>query len=829
MLDSSTVRAGAGGGTWCGPYRLLGELGRGGSGVVWRAWDARHQREVALKVLTSGSAEARERFAREAQALQRLQHPGLVPLLDSGVWEDRPYLVMTLVRGRPLVDATRSGELDVREAARVVRDAAQAVAHAHARGVLHRDLKPHNLLVDQQGQVKVLDFGVARLADAEGLTRTGHVVGSVAFMPPEQLDSRRGPVDARSDVWALGATLYAALCGASPFSGAPALVEAILSQPAAPPSTRRRGVPPALDAIALRCLEKDPRRRYAGAGELADDLHRFLNGARPLALAAPSRARAGALALLLVSVGGAALTALALGRPGEPERATPHQAAAVDTAGPAVAAILSRAALVPAAGEAQDAPFVRELLALGPDARPALVACVEAAAARFEAAADQLIFSVARPAPEEEAAGWDELRGLTEALARERARDPTTSQPPDVGDLLSAAQQRLVARTIGPAQEWEEQGPPPPRLNASQLLVRAQSSVDPGLWRAARVATAALALTRPPTHAQRQALWHLLSSDEDEERAVGTALALLELLGPEDHTWLERLEVVGRRCPQGGPWHARVEPRLAPLLDALPAQPTAEQLVRRGMRRMRRGDRQGAWEDQEQALKLDPDAWEAYSLRATLGMLLDGDVRTALEDADRAVALRPEAAWLWGNRGVLRYRSGDLPGALDDLARALQRGHDSPAYVHLQMGLVQEAGEDLAAAEASFRRAVELRPRFAAPWRRLGELLEKRGASEEAEQAWTRVIANEPLRAAAFQARSRLRLRLGRAAEALADAERGVALEPEGAGMWLQLGVARDALGDKAGMQQAVRRALQLSPQNESTQRALEALGPEGE
>ncbi|HBP18367.1 MAG TPA: hypothetical protein DEA08_11330, partial [Planctomycetes bacterium] len=189
-------------GSRIGPYVLRGLLGRGGYGSVFRAFDPRHGREVALKLLEAPSERSRERFKREARAVARLAHPSIVTLLDSGEAEGRPYLVQELIEGATLDER----ELDLRGRVSVVRDAARAVAYAHAQGVLHRDLKPSNLLVDAAGRGHVIDFGLARVLGTKRLTRSGEAFGTPAFMAPEQAGHGKHPIDERADVYALGAT-----------------------------------------------------------------------------------------------------------------------------------------------------------------------------------------------------------------------------------------------------------------------------------------------------------------------------------------------------------------------------------------------------------------------------------------------------------------------------------------------------------------------------------------------------------------------------------------------------------------------------------------------
>ena len=296
-----------------GSYELRGILGEGGCGAVFGAWDLRHEREVALKWLFRSDERGLRRFEREVRAIARLRHANIVPLLDSGVHEGRPYLVMERIRGRSLSDASQS-ELSLRDRVRLVRDAAKAIHYAHEQGILHRDLKPQNVLVDQHGEACIVDFGLARSEGDAVLTRAGAPLGTPAYMPPEQAGASEHPIDRRSDVYSLGATLYHALCGRPPFLGpSDRVLGAVLRSKPERPSARAPDTPRDLDDVVLRCLEKDPGLRYPTAQALAEDLERWLRGepveARPASVWSRARrwilrerATAALLGLLLLAI-----------------------------------------------------------------------------------------------------------------------------------------------------------------------------------------------------------------------------------------------------------------------------------------------------------------------------------------------------------------------------------------------------------------------------------------------------------------------------------------------------------------------------------------------
>ncbi|MBI2900511.1 MAG: protein kinase, partial [Planctomycetes bacterium] len=258
-----------------GKFVLLREIGRGGFGAVYRAWQRDLGRFVALKFLESSDPEGVRRFAREAQTAAKLNHPNIVPIYEVGEQAGRHFISMEFIDGRTLDKA----RLPARRAAEALRDAALAVHFAHGRDIVHRDLKPENLMLDAAGHVWVMDFGLAReVQGGTTMTASGVIVGTPAFMAPEQASGKR--CDARSDVYSLGATLYALLCGRPPFAGATALdivLQVRERDPARPRSVEPK-VHPELETIVLKAMEKEPARRYLTAADFAEDLRRFLDG-----------------------------------------------------------------------------------------------------------------------------------------------------------------------------------------------------------------------------------------------------------------------------------------------------------------------------------------------------------------------------------------------------------------------------------------------------------------------------------------------------------------------------------------------------------------------
>ncbi|MCC6741868.1 MAG: tetratricopeptide repeat protein [Planctomycetia bacterium] len=859
-----------------GKFIRVRKLGQGGMGEVWQAWDVPLGRWVALKFLSGGDETEIARFTQEAHVAGKLSHPHITAVYEVGEAHGRHYIAMQYIEGTTAAKLPRG---DRRALARVIRDAARAVAEAHRAGVVHRDLKPDNLLVRAgkasasavgEHHVFVTDFGLARrMESVSGLSLSGAIIGTPAFMSPEQ--SRGETVDARADVYGLGATLYALATGEAPFRAASVFELLRAVQETDAPSMRALvpAVEADLDTIVLKCLEKDRARRYASADELADDLDRFLEGdpiaARPASLVyRVKRTLWKRRAVLAVAVVGIAAT---LGVMVPPLVRASRARAAKDRElrlWAALAGTMNEAELLRRAGagaqarakideglatcrsflQADELPvahyFMGRLLADvgdGEGAERELTRALELDPALGEARLERGILLARRYLDAIGAARQDSF--VAHGTRFDFDVPAFLAARPDLQDLAARAAADLSAR-VGQSSFFREsdrelglallsfarRDEADARARLEAVLQRDPASVDAALalmqvrfqardWEGAiAVAGAAAAqdrtLTQPFTiiiDACHWLIYYNPDAPENEGHRKREVAAAEELRRRAGPENLDARLLAGFALADAGDHRAA----LAEFDAVLAADPgNARALAQRGSARVRLGDYAAAVGDLDRALELYPANFMCWYNRGSAKRLL-GRPREAVEDFNRALELVPNWDVALNNRGLCRAELGEGAAAVADYTAAIEAGPErampltNRAMQRIKDGRLPEARTDL-------DEAIRLRPGYFNAWWGRGELRWRMQDVAGAEADLTKALELRPDAVEPHFFRGLSRVELGKPDGAIEDLEACIAQDFRAAECWFGIGNARALKNDRPGAAAAFRKATELNP-----------------
>ncbi len=731
-------------------FVLVDELGKGGMGVVWKAWQRDLKRWVAIKFLSADDEDELQRFWREAQTAARLSHPNIGGIFDLGETAGKHYIVMEFIDGPSVHEM---GKLNWKRAAEIFRDAALALHHAHQEGVIHRDIKPHNLMVSRTGRTYVMDFGLAKaVRSEEGMTVPGMILGTPSFMSPEQAEGRLDRVDRRSDVYSLAASLYAAIAGKPPFPGRTPVDIMYKVVHSVPPPFRGANpdIPPDLEAVILRSLSKAPADRHPSAKAFAEDLEKVLRG-EPLSGRRPSPAPwknpyvlAGSAGVLVVGL----VAALAF-RSGPPPAPVPtateapgaKRLEAKSRARPAVDRaqrhLDAARQVLSADGETWDALASRtrdaiaaadEALAMLPDHEDALLAKgralalvedYEGAAACFEAAtkADPR-FSLA----ERE---WGlALLGRAEFLQREVRRQPKPGRKPD------AEVQALVTRAHERLQRYVDLAQDP----AEARFARAVAAFAQGDHALAAKSLGELARENPTPE--------VLFLKGRAQRAAGQVSEAIETL--HDLLRRQRNHYPGLRllslCYMKGRMAKDAVDILTRMAVFRPRETWALRL--RAPRKVELGDTAGGLADVEAAIALEPRSADCWSARGYVNLNI-GRIEEAIADFTKALSLDPKSSYAYQLRGTAYTRLKREAEALADADAGVKLDPANEDFHNIR-GVALVALKRPEEAIEAFREAVRLDPSFFLASANLVKVLTTVKRDAEAGAEMTRVGGLEP-------------------------------------------------------------------------------------
>jgi len=857
-LPADVARAADIPGNRVGKFIRVHAIGAGGMGEVWSAWDTELRRWVALKFLNSQNRDETARFEREAQTAAKLSHPNIAAVYAVGEEGGRPYIALQLVRGRTLAVFPRD---DRRLLVEFIRQAALAVQYAHEEGVIHRDLKPHNLMAEgdptkrgnpAEFRIYVMDFGLAKEAAGESsLSVSGTVLGTPSYMPPEQARGLIAQVDARSDVYSLGATLYEILTDQPPFKhqNVYEILKQVVEEEPKPPRKINPTVDGDLETIVLKCLEKDPARRYASARELAEDLGRTLNGepilARPASVVYRARKWVGrrkalSAAVLVAVVAGIAvagiLTTDAAARARDSrELKTQSEAAFAAKDWSRTNELLGRyLALQPGDASARDRKTAceRELERLRKEAE-SKVAAMEASALCQKALSTvkegKTLWRIRTAKPEQ----WEKLFGEARGFAREAlAKDPTRAgNHSTLGEILEAQGQWLDAVAaydraleIDPAyaEAWQRRG-------ICYLELFSEAMMD-AQWRSRKPEQVIALLLAPGPRAvefRKKSIESLKrysdlrkdAAESIEYRYAQVAVAivqgrfveaekasdlLLSEIQTDERVWiLKAASQIARMNFKGG---AATLTRL--IEDVAPA--LWRPYFFRGWIFLVTKDWDRSIADCSRAIDLDPRQARTYAIRAS-AFAEKNDLASAKKDYDQALEHSPDWGFIWTARASARLRLGDDAGAVQDATRAMELESNDFSAPFVRAQAKWRLG-DRTGAISDVTRAITLSPREAEGYslrcRLLLESEDGPGAIADA----TKLVELRPEDPATLKFRASIRWQAKDPAGALTDLSKAIELAPDDAGAAHARGSYRLLSGDLKGALEDATRGAQVAP-----------------
>ena len=829
-----------------GHYRVVRKLGEGGMGTVYLAEDERLGRFVALKLVDRSTTEelggTHARVVAESRSIAVLNHPGIVVLYDVFEHDDELLLVMEYVEGRPLSELIASGPIPTGFALQLIAQVADAVAYAHARGVLHCDLKPSNIQVLASGATKVLDFGLARMIAAQDAdeTRPLRVIGTVGYLSPEQLCFR--PPTSASDVYALGVVLYELLTGQPPFTPDAEAQVLFSTISAAPPlaSSVIPGVPPAVDELVARCLAKNPRDRLQ-----AHELATAARNAIPLVDGAPTEVerqtraparRHTALRRIIASVVGAILLGLVLWvTPTSREQGAWRWPWAATPRAPADAPPISLA-ILRTSGALQDSKDTAMGKAIPALLRPALsrIGGVNVVLLDDDAAAADVAPAIAMKALGATLAircilgsadGKDavdvELFAANSAAPISRASVPFDGDDPSrtFERVLLAVERGLAARVPRPqpAQSAKSAAGLVPSTLALTHFTEALDMLDrpdvPGnVTRAITLLQSAIQ-SDPSSALAHAALaraqWMNYVETKSEDSARQAKASIITALGLDNQ--LVPVKLTAAIIQRGVGELDRAESTLQEVIAAAPASDEAHRLLGE---LLTAGQPERAQKEFDAAIALRPLYWRNHRAKG-LAYYGAGNYESAAVAFAKVTELQPDSAWGFQMLGTALHQLGNYQDAEAAYATALKLGPSAAAWSNI--GKLQYDSGQYEKAVQSYKEALKIRSASALTWRNLGDVLtvvgkknEARDAYQHAEDYATRATRVNPSDGGSLSTLAVIHAKLGRYAEAMAEAEKAIALAPRDRVVFYRQAVVYMLAGQRSRAQTAIEAAIGL-------------------
>ncbi|HSR54252.1 MAG TPA: tetratricopeptide repeat protein [Acidobacteriota bacterium] len=791
-----------------GRYRIDEELGSGGMGVVYRATDLLLKRPVAVKVLSDKDALSDElltRFLQEARTASSLAHPNICTVHDYGELEGKPYLVMELLAGKTLQQRSADFPLAQDEAVDIALQIARGLAAAHAQGVVHRDIKPGNVFITEQGEIKIVDFGLAKKAPLQevpsGDTRTqltrneNALMGTVEYMSPEQALGK--PLDGRSDLFSLGVVLYEMLDGGHPFRSATvvATLDCVINSPPLP-SGRNVAIAPGLRRILKKLLEKDPAKRYPSARELIDELKSLqAGGGRPFPALQdsfwPRRAWAVSVLAILVVLAGWGLWEWSPFTASTDHAASSEAATTVPVVGVLPLENLSGDPSVSSVGLGIAHTLTTSLSNLG-----SVTMISPSTTLRMAATGDETADIAAELGADYLVSGSVQQSSGRLLVTLHLVKDNSVIWGGETqGNLedLFELQHRLagqVADALHLALSEDE-----------RRRLQRRPTLDNKAY--AEYLQARAFLERPDVEGNQQRAVQLFRSaiDRDESFALAHAglgdayWALYE--STKNPSWTDKARQAIQRAIELNPDLPEVRVSLAVIYEgtgqnekaieelrgALALQPNnddAHRLLGNVLRA--EGRVEEAIESYQQAIACRPDYWRNHRALG-LAYFDAGRYQDAISAFTRVTELQPDSAWGYQSVGVAHHAAGNLDDAISWYTRALAEGPSAAAYSNL--GTIHYRRGEFEKAVRNYEEALQLHPRRVATLRNLGDAYTRLGQADQAEDCYQRAVdlIGESLQVNAKDARqlgllALLEAKLGQRQQALRHAEEAVSLAP---------------------------------------------------